>query len=223
MTPSRAARLQSMVSDRSESGRLANALLLAPSIQRAFKNGHLQARLASAKNWNSLDEDAGKDDLKAEVSISNPPPHIAIRIYLFEQYIIFQIYPEPYQDILLADRSSFQSHGSLYKISLETEDPKQLPLPSSFLLKTHFKFANALHQFYVEERIADGWGPLQSLCAFTAPLDCMLVLTRLCSILQSKHTDHSPHTLAPRPKIHPNYLLPPSPQKRKIKVRLRYL
>lgn len=84
MTPSRAARLKSMVSDRTDQGRLANALFLAPSIQHAFKNGHLQVRLYSAKSWDSLDGDACEDDLKAKVSIFNPPPHIATSIYLFE-------------------------------------------------------------------------------------------------------------------------------------------
>ncbi|OBT62546.1 hypothetical protein VE03_07400 [Pseudogymnoascus sp. 23342-1-I1] len=151
MSPSRAARLKNMVSDRTDPGRLANALFLAPGIQHAFQNGHLQVRLYSAKGWDSLDEDAGNDDLKAE-------------------YIIFEICPEPYNHILLADRSSFYGPGSPYKITLQTEDPKQLPLPSAFLLKMHYKFANALHQFYVEERIADGWGPLQSYFSRTTQL-----------------------------------------------------
>lgn len=74
-------------------------------------------------------------------------------------------YPEKYEDIVLADRTSFKSHA----IDIETEDPKELPLPSPFLLKTHNKFANALHKFYVEERIAEGWGPLQSPCKYTVP------------------------------------------------------
>ncbi|OBT76075.1 hypothetical protein VF21_03517 [Pseudogymnoascus sp. 05NY08] len=148
MTPSRAARLQSMVSDRTDPGKLTNALLLAPGVQHAFKNGHLQVRIHGAKSWDSLDEDAGKDDLKAK-------------------YFIFEICPEPYDHILLADRSSFYGPGSPYTIALQTEDPKQLPLPSPFLLKTHFKFANALHRFHVEERIADGWGPLKSQSYFS--------------------------------------------------------
>ncbi|KFY23059.1 hypothetical protein V493_06131 [Pseudogymnoascus sp. VKM F-4281 (FW-2241)] len=130
MTPSRAARLKNMVSDRSDPGRLANALLLAPG------------------SWDSLDEDAGKEDLKAA-------------------YIIFEICPEPYDHILLADRYSFYGPGSPYTITFQTEDPKQLPLPSPFLLKTHFKFATALHRFYVKERIAEGWAPLQSLSYFS--------------------------------------------------------
>lgn len=81
MTPSRAARLQNMVSDRTDPGKLANALLLAPGVQHAFKNGHLQVRIHGAKSWDKLDEDAGKDDLTAKVSISNRLPHIAIGIY----------------------------------------------------------------------------------------------------------------------------------------------
>lgn len=76
------------------------------------------------------------------------------------------IYSEKYEDIVLADRTSFSSHA----IDIETEDPKQVPLPSPFLLKTHCKFANALHHFNVEERIAEGWGPLQSPCKFLASL-----------------------------------------------------
>ncbi|OBT85929.1 hypothetical protein VE02_04776 [Pseudogymnoascus sp. 03VT05] len=130
MTPSRAARLLSMVSDTSDPGRLANALLFTPSILRAFQNGHVQ---------DDIDEDAGRDELKSG-------------------YFMMPIYPEKYEDIVLADRTSFKAHA----IDIETEDPKELPLPSPFLLKTHYKFANTLHRFYVEERIAEGWGPLES-------------------------------------------------------------
>lgn len=83
MSPSRAARLLSMVSDTSDPGRLANSLLLTPSVLRAFQNGHLQVRLHSAKSWNDLDEDGGKDELKSGVSTSNPHPHITISFYLF--------------------------------------------------------------------------------------------------------------------------------------------
>lgn len=68
--PLRAARLRSMLSDTSDAGRLLNAWLLTPSILRAFRNGHLQIRLRGAKNWNTLKEDAGTDESKAEVSIS---------------------------------------------------------------------------------------------------------------------------------------------------------
>lgn len=82
MTPSRAARLLSMVSDTSDPGRLENSLLLTPSISNAFKNGHLRVHISGAKPWDDLDEDAGKDDLEAKVSISNPLPHIATSIYL---------------------------------------------------------------------------------------------------------------------------------------------
>jgi hypothetical protein len=68
MTPSRAARLLNMVSDRSDSGILANALFLTPSIQRAFTHGHLQVRISGGLNWNSIDEDADTDDPKVKVS-----------------------------------------------------------------------------------------------------------------------------------------------------------
>lgn len=82
MTPSRAARLLSMVSDTSDPGRLANALLLTPSIGNAFKNGHAHVYISGGKRWDDLDENAGKNDLEAKVSISNPLPHIATSIYL---------------------------------------------------------------------------------------------------------------------------------------------
>jgi hypothetical protein len=76
------------------------------------------------------------------------------------------IYPEPYGDILLADGSPFDEENCFRNFVLQTEDPKELPLPSPFLLKTHYKLVNALHHFYVEERIAEGWPPLQSRCEF---------------------------------------------------------
>lgn len=81
MTPSRAARLRSMILDTSDAGRLSNAWLLTPSILHALQNGHLQVRFRGARNWNTLDEDAATDDLKAEVSISNLEPHFATDFY----------------------------------------------------------------------------------------------------------------------------------------------
>ncbi|KFY36097.1 hypothetical protein V494_05322 [Pseudogymnoascus sp. VKM F-4513 (FW-928)] len=144
MTPPRTARLLSMVSDTSNPGRLANALLFTPSVLRAFQNGHVQVRRHLAKSWDDIDEDAGQDEREAG-------------------YFMMPIYPEKYGDIVLADRTLFNAHS----IALKTEDPKQIPLPSPFLLKTHNKFANALHQFYVEERIAEGWGSLQSPSFFS--------------------------------------------------------
>jgi hypothetical protein len=72
-----------MVSDTSDPGRLANALLFTPSILRAFQNGHVQVCLRLAKSWDDLDEYAGQDMLKAGVRISNQQPHITISSYLF--------------------------------------------------------------------------------------------------------------------------------------------
>lgn len=83
MTPSRAARLLSMVLDTSDPGRLENALLFTPSVLRAFQNGHVHVRRQGAKSWDDIDEDAGKDELKSIVSISNPQARITVSIYLF--------------------------------------------------------------------------------------------------------------------------------------------
>lgn len=83
-------------------------------------------------------------------------------------------YPEVYKDIVLADRSSFHAHRFPGIVALQTEDPKLLPLINPFLLKTHCKFANALHQFYVEERIAEGWGPVVSPCEFSVTPQSLL-------------------------------------------------
>ncbi|KFY11324.1 hypothetical protein V491_07258 [Pseudogymnoascus sp. VKM F-3775] len=44
---------------------------------------------------------------------------------------------------------------------------KATPSPKPLSPRTHCKFANALHQFYVEDRIAEGWGPLQSPSFFS--------------------------------------------------------
>lgn len=62
--------------------------------------------------------------------------------------LVMRLYPEPYEDILVDDGSLFDD-GACF---LQTEDPKQLPLPSSFLFQTHYKFVNALHHFRIEER-----------------------------------------------------------------------
>ncbi|KFY12416.1 hypothetical protein V492_03886, partial [Pseudogymnoascus sp. VKM F-4246] len=69
MTPTRAARLLSMVSDMSDTGRLQNALLLTPSILQAFQNGHIDIGSPGAKSWNDIDEDSGRDDLKSELKV----------------------------------------------------------------------------------------------------------------------------------------------------------
>jgi hypothetical protein len=65
-----------------------------------------------------------------------------------------RLYPEPYEEILMDDGSFFDDEACF----LQTEDPKQLPLPNSFLLQTHHKFVNALHHFRIEEHIAGGVG-----------------------------------------------------------------
>lgn len=76
-----------------------------------------------------------------------------------------QLYPEPYEGaIFLADGYPFNNEGGYLNFDLQTEDPKQLPLPSLFLLKVHHKFVNALHHFRFEEYIAEGWPPRQSSC-----------------------------------------------------------
>lgn len=40
---------------------------------------------------------------------------------------------------------------------LSTPDPKRLCLPSNFLINVHFRFATALHLFYIEDKVAKGW------------------------------------------------------------------
>ena len=88
-------------------------------------------------------------------------------VWQFYKYVISPLYPELYKGILLADGSCFSDERSSHKFVLQTEDPKRLPLPSPFLFKTHYKFANALHHFYVEEHISAGWPCLESRCELT--------------------------------------------------------
>jgi hypothetical protein len=71
-----------------------------------------------------------------------------------------RLYPEPNQHIVLGDGSLFDD-GSCFP---QTEDPKQLPLPSPFLFQTHYRLVNALHHFRLEKSIAQGWPPEQSSC-----------------------------------------------------------
>ena len=64
-------------------------------------------------------------------------------------------WPEEVTGLYLGDGSRFS--GALHFFKLSTTDTRKLPLPSSFLLNIHFRFATALHMFYIEDKVARGW------------------------------------------------------------------
>lgn len=71
------------------------------------------------------------------------------------QYGIRTLYPEEVSGLYLGDGGPLE--GVLHFFGLSTTDINRLCLPSNFLINVHFRFANALHLFYIEDKIAHGW------------------------------------------------------------------
>jgi hypothetical protein len=47
--------------------------------------------------------------------------------------------------------------GLLHLFELFTSDPKGLRLPSNSLINVHYRFAAALHLFYIQDEVNRGW------------------------------------------------------------------
>ncbi|RAL11824.1 kinase-like protein [Aspergillus homomorphus CBS 101889] len=116
--------------------RLRNIVLLPPSIHAAFRAGHVDIRTR-----NDLD--------------GGPPPGCVDETLLKCRYAMRTQYPEEVSGLFLGDGTPFRR--GLVHFDLSTADPERLPLPSSLLIDVHFRFAAALHLFYIEDKAARGW------------------------------------------------------------------
>ncbi|KAL4904118.1 hypothetical protein BDW74DRAFT_168577 [Aspergillus multicolor] len=99
---------------------------------------------------------AGHVDSRPRLDIRNsPPPHEDGPM----KHCV------PVSGLYLGDGTRLRS--TLHFFELSTTDTEKLPLPSGFLMNVHFRFATALHLFYVEDKAASGWPPRQR--GFTLP------------------------------------------------------
>ncbi|KAH8434372.1 aminoglycoside phosphotransferase family protein [Aspergillus melleus] len=114
---------------------LKNVLLLPPSIHKAFRAGHVDIR----PRLDIRDLPYPRDDDGLEHCV----------------YGLCTQWPEEVTGLYLGDGSRFS--GALDFFELSTTDTQKLPPPSNFLLNIHFRFATALHMFYIEDKVARGW------------------------------------------------------------------
>ncbi|KAL2856778.1 kinase-like domain-containing protein [Aspergillus pseudodeflectus] len=115
---------------------LRNVLLLPPSIHNAFRAGHVDISLRSARptDWSSAWQDEYLDKCG---------------------YEMWKQYPEEPTGLFLGDHTPFRN--TLQPFDLSTSNIKGLPLPSNFLIDVHYRFATALHLFSIEDKVNRGW------------------------------------------------------------------
>ncbi|KAL5336018.1 hypothetical protein BJX70DRAFT_373895 [Aspergillus crustosus] len=117
-----------------DSAHLKNVLLLSPTIHNAFRAGHVDLRTRSQLLGRPVDEpEDGNSSL----------------------YIMTKVFPEEVSGLFMEDNTPFDD--SIEYFTFSTSDPEHLCLPSCFLIDIHHKFARAMHQFFVEDKIALGW------------------------------------------------------------------
>ncbi|BCS25457.1 uncharacterized protein APUU_50168A [Aspergillus puulaauensis] len=114
---------------------LQNILSLPPSIHKAFRAGYL--------------------DIRTRTELGENPPPIDEEYLDNCGYGLRRLYPDEISGLYLGDGTRFQN--IMHYFQLSTPDPKHLFLPSNFLINVHFRFATALHLFYIEVKVARGW------------------------------------------------------------------
>ncbi|KAL3456712.1 kinase-like domain-containing protein [Aspergillus heterothallicus] len=138
LTRTRVDHLRVLLSDESEDQAtyLRNVILLPPSIHKAFRAGHVDISLRSARQ--------------------NEPSSTCDDEYLDScKYEMRKQYPEEPSDLYLGDGSPVRS--TYHPFNLSTSDARSLPLPSNFLINVHHRFATALHLFFIEDKVKRGW------------------------------------------------------------------
>lgn len=73
------------------------------------------------------------------------------------QYLLETLSPGDISGLFLGDGTELHN---LVRFKFSTPNPKTLPTPSIFLFEVHRRFANALHLFSIEDKVACGWPKL---------------------------------------------------------------
>ncbi|KAL4801823.1 kinase-like domain-containing protein [Aspergillus unguis] len=142
--------LSELLSDSERTSQLLNVLLLPPTVHDAFRHGHVDIRTRAEMAGRSL-----------------PGEGVPGKCV----YGVRRLYPEEPDGLYLGDGTPFNRIIQYFQLS--TPDPKALPLPSTFLLNIHFRFATALHLFSIEDKASRGWpSPPIGLSIPTAVRSC---------------------------------------------------
>ncbi|KAJ0413942.1 kinase-like protein [Aspergillus carlsbadensis] len=138
LTSSRVSYLHTLLENESQDDAISlrNVLLLPPSIHKAFRAGHVDIGLRSARPTapSSTWQDEYLDNCRYEMR---------------------KQYPEEPTGLCLGDGTPFRN--TFQPFDLSTSNVKGLPLPSNFLIDVHCRFATALHLFSIEDKVNQGW------------------------------------------------------------------
>ncbi|KAF7947205.1 uncharacterized protein EAE97_004454 [Botrytis byssoidea] len=93
--------------------------------------------------------------------VSNNIHKLSSVLRCVKQYGLYRLFPEDCYGLFLGDGTEWEDNILLTQIS--TPDMKRLPLPSCHLFEVHSRFATALHQFFVDDKISKGWPKGQRL------------------------------------------------------------
>lgn len=164
LTPGKTSQLRGILQDIDHGG-LRNLWLLSPSFHSAFRSGRIRIQaVGTGVEWSDEDEIESPNATKTKVHVECILSFYFLLFFLFFgdsiliyslQYIAVTMWPEECTNLVFSDGSPFQ--GPVHMFDIHTRDPALYPLPSPVLLRVHFRFASALHLFFVEERVSKGW------------------------------------------------------------------
>ncbi|TEY63386.1 hypothetical protein BOTCAL_0155g00080 [Botryotinia calthae] len=128
LTPSYVARLRTIPSDqvKNDESYHKNLWLLTPSMHKAFRAGHVTMKLKTYRTVKRVEEK--------------------------EMHRLYRLFPEDCYGLFLGDGTEWEDNILVTQISIP--DMKRLPLSSPHLFEVHSRFATALHQFFVDDKIS---------------------------------------------------------------------
>ncbi|KAF7883360.1 uncharacterized protein EAF02_005280 [Botrytis sinoallii] len=141
LTPSYVARLRTILSDqvKNDESYLKNLRLLTSSMHKAFQRGHVAMKLKPYRGVKRVEE---------REMLSND-------IHKLSSYGLYRLFPKDWYGLFLGDGTEWE-YNILFTQKF-TPDMKRLPLPSCHLFEIHSRFATALYQFFVIDKISKGW------------------------------------------------------------------
>ncbi|TGO40515.1 hypothetical protein BHYA_0036g00480 [Botrytis hyacinthi] len=93
--------------------------------------------------------------------VSNNIHKLSSVLKRLKQYGLYRLFP---QDATVFSLEMARNGKIMYFLTqISTPDAKRLSLPSCHLFKVHSRFATALHQFFVDDKISKGWPKGQRL------------------------------------------------------------